>query len=145
LPPDEGQRALFVQAMPLVKERASFLSEIPAKLGYLFSEPPVPPPEEFVPKKSNLKEAARLLKTGREMVAALAESRDAAAYSAAAELMAKETAEKEGVKLGDLLTPLRVAVTGSRVSPPLFDSLRLLGRERCLERIDRALLALSER
>ena len=39
--------------------------------------------------------------------------------------------------------PLRVAVTGSRVSPPLFGSVRLLGVQRCLARIDRALAALD--
>jgi glutamyl-tRNA synthetase len=144
-PPDAEQRALFVQAMPLVKERAVFLREIPAKLGYLFSEPPVPPPEEFIPKKSTLAEAARLLAMGRELVEAAcanADGAEAAAFDAAAEMLAKEMAGKEGVKLGDLLAPLRVAVTGARVSPPLFGSLRLLGRDRCLERIDRALTLL---
>jgi glutamyl-tRNA synthetase len=140
--PDAGQRALFVQAMPLVKERAVFLREIPAKLGYLFSEPPVPPPEEFIPKKSTLTEAARLLAMGRELALAAFDKADGAAFDAVAEVLAKEMAEKENVKLGDLLSPLRVAVTGARVSPPLFGSLRLLGRDRCLERIDRALNAL---
>ena len=39
--------------------------------------------------------------------------------------------------------PLRVAVTGSRVSPPLFESLRLLGETRTLKRVDRALKLLD--
>jgi glutamyl-tRNA synthetase len=41
------------------------------------------------------------------------------------------------------MMPLRVAVTGSRVSPPLFGSLRILGTERSLGRVDRALAALG--
>ncbi|MDR0409786.1 MAG: glutamate--tRNA ligase [Spirochaetaceae bacterium] len=132
--PSPEQRAVFSAAMPLVKERAVFLSDIPDKLGYLFAEPPVPAACEFIPKKSNTEEALRLLKIGRELAAVAAELDDAAA-----ECAAKKAAEKEGVKLGDLLTPLRVALTGSRVSPPLFGSIRLLGRELCLARIDRAL------
>ena len=36
------------------------------------------------------------------------------------------------MKLGDLLMPLRVAITGSKVSPPLFESIRLVGAERAL-------------
>jgi glutamyl-tRNA synthetase len=46
-----------------------------------------------------------------------------------AEEFIKAEAEKRGVKLGDLMMLLRVAITGSRVSPPLFGSLRILGAE----------------
>jgi glutamyl-tRNA synthetase len=52
-------------------------------------------------------------------------------------------AEKRGVKLGDLMMPLRVAITGSRVSPPLFGSLRLLGAELAQQRVQLALEKLS--
>ncbi|MDR2343915.1 MAG: glutamate--tRNA ligase [Spirochaetaceae bacterium] len=133
-PPDTRQLALFNAAAPLVKERAVFLSDIPEKLAYLFSEPPVPETSEFIPKKSSLEDTRRLLNLGRSLTARTAGSDDEGA-----ERLAKETAEKEGVKLGDLLMPLRVAITGSRVSPPLFGSIRLLGAETCLARIDRAL------
>jgi glutamyl-tRNA synthetase len=60
-----------------------------------------------------------------------------------AETLIKAKAEEAGVKLGDLMMPLRVAITGSRVSPPLFGSLRILGAERALARVDRALEALA--
>jgi len=53
-------------------------------------------------------------------------------------------AEKLGVKLGDLLMPVRIALTGSRVSPPLFESIRLLGIEKTASRIQNALLMLGE-
>jgi glutamyl-tRNA synthetase len=138
--PDDEQLALLNAAMPLVKERSVFLTEIPVKLAYLFSVPCVPEVAEFVPKKSSPEEARRLLGIGRGIV-----SRIAAADDEAAEKIAKETAEKEGVKLGDLLMPVRVAVTGARVSPPLFGSIRLLGVEASLARIDRALEKLSAR
>jgi glutamyl-tRNA synthetase len=137
--PDAAQRALFTAAMGLVRERAVFLHDIPAKLGYLFSEPELPAPEEFIPKKSDRATAAVLLHMGRELVPAMARSGDEEA-----ETLVKAKAAAENVKLGDLLMPLRVAVTGSRVSPPLFGSVRLLGEERCLARIDRALTALDQ-
>jgi glutamyl-tRNA synthetase len=137
--PDAAQSALFTAAMGLVRERAVFLHEIPAKLGYLFFEPEPPAPEEFIPKKSDRAAAAALLRMGRELVPAMA----AAVSDGEAEETVKAGAEAENVKLGDLLMPLRVAVTGARVSPPLFGSVRLLGAERCLARIDRALAALD--
>jgi glutamyl-tRNA synthetase len=46
-------------------------------------------------------------------------------------------------KAGDFFKPMRVAVTGRTVSPPLFESLELLGREQSLARIDAALAALG--
>ncbi|MDR1929690.1 MAG: glutamate--tRNA ligase [Treponema sp.] len=139
--PSAEERALYTAAMPLVRERANFLREIPAKLGYLFREPPVPAAEEFIPKKSGPAEALGLLKMGRELLPALA----AAESDGEAEELVKARAQAEQVKLGDLLMPLRTALTGSRVSPPLFLSIRLLGAERCLKRIDRALASLEGR
>ncbi|HPE37616.1 MAG TPA: glutamate--tRNA ligase, partial [Spirochaetales bacterium] len=48
-------------------------------------------------------------------------------------------AESMGLKLGDILMPLRMAVTGTKVSPPLFESIKLVGLETALPRIDKAL------
>ena len=56
----------------------------------------------------------------------------------------RSLAEELRMKAGDLFTPLRVAVTGGPVSPPLFESMEVLGRERCLRRIDAALDVLAK-
>ncbi|MCL2759888.1 MAG: glutamate--tRNA ligase, partial [Treponema sp.] len=133
--PTAQQREVFILAMSLVKERLVFLNEAPEKIAYLFKEPEVPAAEEFIPKKCDLAQAVQLLQIGKEIVRALAE----APNDEQAENLIKAEAEKRGVKLGDLMMPLRVAITGSRVSPPLFGSLRLLGAERSLERIEKAL------
>ncbi|MDR1100463.1 MAG: glutamate--tRNA ligase [Treponema sp.] len=136
--PGAEEGALFTAAMPLVKERLVLLSEVPQKLAYLFAEPPMPEAAEFFPKKADLSQTTALLKMGRELVEPLAALSDEEA-----ENLIKTCAEKAGVKLGDLLMPLRVAITGARISPPLFGSLRLLGARRSLERVDRALAALG--
>jgi glutamyl-tRNA synthetase len=133
-PPDSGQEALFVRAMPLVKERAVFLTEIPAKLAYLFSVPPVPDRQEFVPKKGTIEDALSSLEKALPLVADLVTVDDAEA-----EALVKAECEKNAVKIGDFLMPLRVAITGSRVSPPLFGSMRLLGADECAARIKKAL------
>ena len=137
--PSDEQYALFSAAMPLIKERLVYLNEAPAKIAYLFAEPPLPAAEEFIPKKASLAQTAALLRLSRGYVRALAETAD----DEAAETLVKDAAEKNAVKLGDLLMPLRVAITGARVSPPLFGSLRLLGAQRSLERVDRALQVLE--
>jgi glutamyl-tRNA synthetase len=133
-PPDSGQKALFVKAMPLVKERAVFLTEIPVKLAYLFSTPPVPGRQEFIPKKGAIEDALVSLEKALPLVAELTTLDDAGA-----EALVKTECEKTAVKIGDFLMPLRVAITGSRVSPPLFGSMRLLGADECATRIKNAL------
>jgi glutamyl-tRNA synthetase len=81
-----------------------------------------------------------LLKKARTITGSLAE----APSDEEAESLVKSFAEKEGLKLGDLMMPLRVAITGERVSPPLFGSLRLLGSEKANLRVDRALQVLNQ-
>ena len=138
--PDSTQEELYTKAMPLVIERAEYLTEIPGKLTYLFSEPPMPPKEEFIPKKADLPAAVELLKKAKTIAGDLSEFKS----DEEAETFIKAFAEKEGLKLGDLMMPLRVAITGTRVSPPLFGSLRLLGKEKTLMRVNRAILALEK-
>jgi glutamyl-tRNA synthetase len=121
--------------MALVKERLVFLSEVPEKIAYLFKEPQIPAPEEFFPKKYDRAGTAELLNYALEFIKPLAEAAD----DESAETFIKAEAEKRSVKLGDLMMPLRVAITGSRVSPPLFGSLRILGAERSGERVRNAL------
>ena len=137
--PTARQREILTGAMSLVKERLILLSEAPEKIAYLFREPDVPAPEEFIPKKSDIGGAIELLQIGKELVKTLAEMPD----DEQAEIFIKAQAEERGIKLGDLMMPLRVAITGSRVSPPLFGSLRILGAERSHERIQRALEKIS--
>ncbi|MDR1839809.1 MAG: glutamate--tRNA ligase [Treponema sp.] len=137
--PSPQQRAVLTAAMPLVKERLVFLSEAPEKIAYLFNEPEIPSAEEFIPKKCDLAKTVELLRIGSELVRPLAEMAD----DGQAESFIKAEAEKREIKLGDLMMPLRVAITGSRVSPPLFGSLRILDAECSLARVQRALNKLS--
>jgi glutamyl-tRNA synthetase len=59
--------------------------------------------------------------------------------AATLEELIREYAEARELKLGKVAQPLRVAVTGSTISPAIFDTLELVGRERTLARIDRLL------
>jgi glutamyl-tRNA synthetase len=133
--PTTEQRNIFTAAMPLIRERLTFTNEAAGKIAYLFTPPALPSVEEFIPKKADLAEAERLLRLARDMVRPLADAAD----DGSAEAYIKEQAEKAAVKLGDLMMPLRVAITGSRVSPPLFGSLRILGAKESLRRVETAL------
>jgi glutamyl/glutaminyl-tRNA synthetase len=84
-----------------------------------------------------------LLKGDPSGLTLLAEMRDLLATqdawdAASLEAGLGQAAEQRGVKLGKLAQPIRVGVTGWAISPPIFDTLVILGKERTLARIDRA-------
>ncbi len=74
----------------------------------------------------------------------LAELDDADFSADVLEQRIREAATAAGVKAGDFFSPIRVAVTGRTISPPLFASLEMLGRDRSLARVDDALGKLTE-
>ena len=58
-------------------------------------------------------------------------------------LLFKEKSEGMGIKTGDFMMPIRVAVTGSKVSPPLIGSIKILGLEEATRRIEKAISSLN--
>ena len=135
--PDASAGALVLEAMPLVRERLHFLTDAPGIMRYLFEEPSVPAAEEFIPKKLDKARAAELLAAAGTLLPGC----DLADLPSIEERYRAE-AGRLGAKFGDLMMPLRVAVTGSRVSPPLFESIRIIGVEKAVARVERALKAL---
>ena len=123
--------------MPLIKERLKYLTEAAEMVHFLFTEPAVPAADQIIPKKLDLAKTKEVLEASKEFVKALPNL-----DHEGSEALAREMAEKLGVKLGDFMMPIRMAVTGSRVSPPLMGSILILGVERSLERIERTLQTL---
>jgi glutamyl-tRNA synthetase len=120
----------------LVQERVKRLSEVPDMVRYLFEDRRDYAREDLIPKKSDATATADMLAAMNPFVVFATESStDPAAFDA----RARELAERQGVKLGDLLMPLRVAITGSKVSPPLYDSIRLMGRDRAIASVAAAI------
>jgi glutamyl-tRNA synthetase len=132
-PPSGREAELARGLVPLVQERLVLLADVVPLARFLFREVS-PAAEDLVPKKMDRARAAELLRQAAGLLEGFG-SRDEQGNEAAF----RGLAEKLGVKLGDLLQPLRVAVTGSRASPPLFASLALLGAEEALARVRRAL------
>jgi glutamyl-tRNA synthetase len=133
--PDPADLALLVAAAPLVQERSTTLSEAVTMLGFLFVTE-----DAFIRDPDD--EAKTLGGSGREVVAAArAALAELGEWSTAGIEQALRTAlvEDRGLKPRVAFGPVRVAVTGRRISPPLFESLELLGRDRALRRLDAAL------
>lgn len=129
-------KAALLRLMPLIKERLKFLTDAAEMVHFLFTEPAVPEKEAIIPKKLDAQKTKEVLLEAKQFVSTIFES-----GHDAAETVAKQTAEKLGIKLGDFMMPIRMAVTGSRVSPPLIGSIEILGKEKSLERLERTLSA----
>jgi glutamyl-tRNA synthetase len=123
--------------VPLVQERLKLLGEAADLTAFFFQE-------------RVEHDAALLVQKGMDAAAtrhalevSLARLRDAKAFDAASlEALLRLLAEELGLKTGQLFGALRVATTGRTAAPPLFQTMEVLGRDRCLERIERAIGAL---
>lgn len=127
--------AWFEKLYPLVAERLVRLDEIPSKLEYMFWGSEVKKLDEKSVKKVLLKEGARAKEALVSCRAILAdESREWECKGLEAEC--RKLGETLDMKLKFVFQPLRVAVCGNMVSPPLFESIELLSRQDVLCRID---------
>ena len=124
----------LMSLMPLIKERLHFLTDAAEMVHFLFTEPAVPAKENIIPKKLDEQKTKEVLNTAISFVKELP-----TLSHEEAEAKAKSYAESLGVKLGDFMMPIRMAVTGSRVSPPLIGSILILGVEKSVQRIERTL------
>lgn len=132
--PTPEQKNKLMKAMPLIKERLHLLSEAPDMLRFLFTEPEIAPLTELVPKKLNADQVKDILTEAKTIIPRLENLSEEAGFE-----LFKPAGEKLGVKMGDFMSPIRVAVTGSRVSPPLVGSMQILGLEKAVARIDAVL------
>jgi glutamyl-tRNA synthetase len=129
--PTQEQRALVRAATPLVNERMQVLSEAEGMLGFLLVDDDrfTVDPEDAA--KGLTGDAMSVLTAATEALDRLGSWQTEAIESA----LRAALVDGLGIKPKHAFGPVRVAVTGRRVSPPLFESLELLGREKTLRRL----------
>jgi len=125
---DDAFRQKLLGLMPALKERAKTLVELGESVAFLLAQRPL----SFDDKAQQL-----LTEEARALLGRLASRLEADNDWELEKIEAtiRTVAEEEGLKLGKVAQPLRAAVTGSTVSPPIFDVLAILGREEALARI----------
>ena len=126
------------QIMPLIQERAKTLAEIAGLTQFFFLEELNYDATLLIGKGMSRESTAQALETSQQRLNQLA------AFDAESlETLLRPLAEELGLKTGQLFGALRVAVTGQTATPPLFQTMAVLGKERCLKRIEAALKKLS--
>lgn len=135
-PVNPADTQLLELAMPLVAERINKLTESVDMLRFLFVDE-----ESFTRDEADVEKL--LNDDGRAVVRRSLDALDGLGEWSAAAIQAAlqaELVEGMGIKPRNAFGPVRVAVTGRRVSPPLFESMELLGRDRSLARLRSALV-----
>ncbi len=127
--------AVFAALAPLVQERVSTLSEVPAMVDFMFLDEPVIDDQDWTKAVTDNELAGTILAGAVEAYRGLADEWTRDALHAAT----KAVGDQVGRPLGKAQAPIRVAITGRRVGPPLFEALELLGPDRTLARLTSAL------
>jgi glutamyl-tRNA synthetase len=123
-----AEDAILSAAAPLIQERLTVLSEAPGLLSFLFTE--------TVEIEEDAK--AGLPENSAEIVRASIEALDGVEWNTDAiqNALQKKLIEELELKPRNAFGPLRTAISGRRVSPPLFESMEILGREVSLARLE---------
>ena len=123
--------AILTAAAPLIQERLTVLSEAPGLLAFLFTESVVIEDDA----KAGLPENAA------EIVRASIEALDGVDWNTEAiqNALNKKLIEEMELKPRNAFGPLRTAISGRRVSPPLFESMEILGRHKTMSRLEKVI------
>ena len=135
-PHDRFNASVFAAIAPLVQTRVVTLSEVPAMIDFFFLEDPAI--DQAAWDKTMSADFAR------DVLAYFAASLGTVEWNHDSLKQALETwTESRGLKLGKTQAPIRVAVTGRTVGPPLFESIEILGRDEALRRITASIARLG--
>ncbi|MBB6626613.1 glutamate--tRNA ligase [Nocardioides sp. KIGAM211] len=134
-PVGDADAQLLELAMPLVAERINKLTEAVDMLGFLFVDEADFTVDPADAEKLLTEDGLAVVRASYDALAAL----DTWSTQAIQDALQATLVEGMGLKPRNAFGPVRVAATGRRISPPLFESLELLGRERSLARLQSVL------
>jgi glutamyl-tRNA synthetase len=131
--PAEWDRAMLKRIAPHIQERMKTLTEAQEQIRFLFTDDIGYERTLLVPKKRDRFSTMETLARARAVLGEL-EPFTAALIKPALETLADQL----GWTKRDLAEPIRMAITGRKIGPPLYESLELLGKEKSLKRIEMA-------
>jgi glutamyl-tRNA synthetase len=134
----KADRETLLKITPSIQERLTVLSEAAAWVDFFFvDELPPYDLELLVPKKLTLADVPEILQYARDILV------ETEFTHAAIDSVLRQGAEDLNLKAGQMFQPIRVAVCGKLVAPPLFETLEILGQDKVVSRLDQALARLA--
>jgi glutamyl-tRNA synthetase len=124
----------LLKIIPLIRERLTTLDDCLAFGSFFFLDHVNPTAEDLIAKGLDARQSAEIAKKSYEILSGLS-----SIDHATAEPPMRAYVEESGLNANQVFGVLRVATTGQKVSPPLFESMEIIGREKCLQRIRNAI------
>jgi glutamyl-tRNA synthetase len=128
----------LLKITPLIRERLVTLDDCLAFASFFFKETVEPNPEELIAKGLDARQSAEIARKSYEILSGLSDM-----SHSAAEPPMRAYVESVGLNANQVFGIVRVAVTGQKVSPPLFESMEIIGREKVLSRLKNAIEVLE--
>ena len=132
------EHQVLLKIIPIIRERLTTLDDVLPIAGFFFQEAIHPVPEQLVGSNMTASESAHAARRAYQLMQPLTEI-----SLETAEPPLRALADELGLKAGQLFGILRVAVTGQTVSPPLFESMAIIGKEKVMARILDAITVLE--
>jgi glutamyl-tRNA synthetase len=130
---------VLLQMIPLIRERLVTLDDCISFGAFFFKDEVAPIPEDLIAKGLDAKQSAQVAQRAYQILAA-----QPTISHEACEPPLRAYIEESGLNANQVFGILRVATTGQKVSPPLFESMEIIGREKCLQRIKNAIEILEK-
>ena len=125
---------VLLRIVPLLRERLVTLDDCLSFGSFFFKEEVTPSPEDLVAKGLDASRSAEIAQRAYEILVAQPDI-----SHERCEPPLRAYVEESGLNANQVFGILRVATTGQKVSPPLFESMEIIGREKCLARIQNAI------
>jgi glutamyl-tRNA synthetase len=129
----------LLRIVPLIRERMVTLDDSVSFAGWFFDETVMPNPEDLVGKNLSIERSADIVKKAYAIISDLPDMKPDTV-----EPPMRKLVEDEGLNPNQVFGILRVAITGQTVSPPLFESSDIVGKEEVLHRLDHAIQLLEK-
>ncbi len=131
--------AVLIKIVPLLRERLVTLDDSLAFGSFFFKEDVTPNPEDLIAKGLDAKQSMGVTQKAYEILSA-----QPTISHESCEPPLRAYVEESGLNVNQVFGIIRVATTGQKVSPPLFESMEIIGREKCLQRIKNAIEVLEK-
>ncbi|MCC6500369.1 MAG: glutamate--tRNA ligase [Anaerolineales bacterium] len=128
----------LMKIAPLIRERLVTLDDCFTFASFFFKEDVSPNRDDLIAKGLDAQQSAEIAKKTYEVFSALTDF-----SHQTAEAPMREYVEGSGLSASQVFGVIRVAVTGQKISPPLFESMEIIGREKVLARLQNAVTVLE--
>ena len=124
--------------IPLIKERIRTLNEVTELIDFFYEENIKNTAENIILKKMNSKDSIKILNKSIDIF-----NTTKSFNSETLETNFRNLVQVEEIKPGQLFTSLRYALSGKKIAPPLFETMEVLGKDKCVERVSAAITLLT--